>query len=103
MAWRALRRGARCDTVRAAQLDQRGRPTTGALPPGAPVGRLSVHREQLFQVGLGELLGAAGVLAEDRGDELTLLVLEQQDLLLDRAGSDEPVGGDHLRLPDAVG
>ena len=39
---------------------------------------------------------------EDRADELALLSAELEDLLLDRALGDEPVGRDDLGLADAV-
>src|SRR6478609_10544882 len=63
---------------------------------------VSVVPEEVFQIRLRELLGAAHVLAEHGAREIPLLAAELEDFLLDRALGDEAVRGDDLRLPDAV-
>src|SRR5262245_44068183 len=73
--------------VRAAGHDDQPRKQEPIL---SGIGSCSIHREELLHIRLRELLGAARVLAEDAGHELPLLRLEQQDLLLDRPGRDEP-------------
>ena len=77
-----------------------------ALPafvrPSAPSARQSTANSS-SRSALVSFLAPPCVLAEHARHELLLLALEQLDLLLDRAGRDEPVGGHDLGLADAVG
>src|SRR5256885_17071982 len=80
------------------------------LPAGTPnfsrkdfeaVIRSSIFRKQIFEINLGEAAGEA-FFAEDVGDGLRFALLEVPNFFFDGAGRDEPIGGDVLRLADAV-
>src|SRR5688572_16486205 len=62
----------------------------------------SLEFEELFEIGLRELLRAADVFGEDCADQLSLLAAELEDLLLDGALGDQLVVRDDLGLSDAV-
>src|SRR5690606_25406831 len=64
--------------------------------------KTSLDVEQLVEVALREVFGAAGVLFHHGGDEVFLLLLELEDLLFDRASRDQAIHADDLLLADAV-
>src|ERR1700690_3000015 len=65
------------------------------------VGFYSIFREKILQIRGREAAGEA-FLAEHVGDGLRLVLLQFPDFFLDRAGRNQPVGVDGLRLADAM-
>ena len=63
--------------------------------------QFSIFREQVFQIGLGEISGET-LFAEDVGNGLGFALLEVEDFFFDGAGCDQFVGIDCACLTDSM-